>query len=135
ALASFWTAAASQQAQPLPEKDLPPTLRPWSRWVLDGVKDYGCELGAAPHACVWPGRLQIELGASGGTFTLEVQAEREVDLGLPGDAQRWPQDVRVDGAPSAVFARGALPTVRLGAGAHRVAGRFAWRQLPDSLPV
>ncbi|MDW8246911.1 MAG: hypothetical protein RMJ84_10065, partial [Sandaracinaceae bacterium] len=29
-------------AQPMPESDIPPVLRPWIPWVLDEVPDWGC---------------------------------------------------------------------------------------------
>src|SRR5258708_15869059 len=126
---------AGAGAQPLAERDLPPALRPWVAWIRDEVPDRACPVVRGTALCLWAGRLDLVLGAPGGTFKLEAYADRPVDLRLPGDAQRWPQDVRLDGRPAVVVAAEGGPAVRLTAGAHRLEGRFAWTHLPDSLPV
>jgi hypothetical protein len=123
------------RAQPLTERDLPPALRPWVAWIRDEVPERACPVVRGTALCLWPGRLDLALGAPGGTFKLEAYADRPLDLRLPGDAQRWPQDVRLDGRPAVVVASEGAPAVRLTGGAHRLEGRFAWTHLPDSLPV
>jgi hypothetical protein len=135
ALAFLWLSASLAQAQPFPEKDLPPKLKAWVRWALDDAPAYGCALAGEAAVCLWPGRLQLDLSAAGGRFAQDAHADRASDLGLPGDAQRWPQDVRLDGAPAPVVDKDGVPSLRLPPGAHKVDGRFQWRQLPDSLPV
>ncbi|HXB57129.1 MAG TPA: hypothetical protein VN461_20360 [Vicinamibacteria bacterium] len=136
---AFFAAAlyfpAGAGAQPLPERDVPPALRPWVAWIRDEVPDRACPVVQGTALCLWPGRLDLVLGAPGGTFKLEAYADRALDLRLPGDAQRWPQDVRLDGRPAVVAVSEGGPAVRLTAGAHRLEGRFAWSHLPDSLPV
>lgn len=123
-------------AQPLLPQDVPPPLRPWVGWVLDDLADQGCSRVNGRAVCAWPGRLQLELDAAGGSFLLEAQADRATDLGLPGSAEVWPQEVRLDGVPCPVFtASDGRPAVRLGAGRHRVAGRFRWSRMPESLSV
>ncbi|GAF67938.1 unnamed protein product, partial [marine sediment metagenome] len=54
---------------------------------------------------------------------------------LPGDAKRWPKDLRVDGEPAIVTERGGAPSIYLAPGKHRIEGAFAWTQLPQSLRV
>jgi hypothetical protein len=122
-------------AQPLPERDLPPVLRPWSAWIRDEMPDRVCTAVQGAAVCLWPGRLDLRLAGDGGTFTLEAYADRALELRLPGDTQRWPQDVRMDGRPAVVVERDEGPALRLPAGTHRIDGRFVWTHLPDSIPV
>ena len=122
-------------AQPLSKDDLPPSLRAWVPWVLDQVPTLGCATVQGQAVCLWPGRLQLELGASGGTFALDLLADRAVDVRLPGSSEAWPQDVRLDGSPAPVFDKDGAPRVRAAAGRHRLSGRFAWSRLPESLSL
>lgn len=122
-------------AQPISRDDLPPGLRQWIPWVLDQVPSLGCATVRGQAVCLWPGQLKLDLGPSGGTFGLDLQADRAVDARLPGDAERWPQDVRLDGSPAPVFDHEGTPRLRLSPGRHRIAGRFAWSRLPESLSV
>ena len=129
--ASFSTASA----QPISREDLPPSLRVWVPWVLDQVPTLGCATVQGQAVCLWPGEMKLDLGPSGGTFGLELQADRPVDVGLPGSTDHWPQDVRLDGSPAPVFDRDGRPTLRVSGGRHRLAGRFSWSRLPESLSV
>jgi hypothetical protein len=133
AAAGLWPGAAL--AQPFPRQDLPPELRPWVPWVLDQVSDFGCAHVRGQAVCAWPGRLRLALAGTGGAFALDVQADRDTELRLPGSAEAWPQDVTVDGHATAVFDRGATPRLRLTQGRHRLSGRFVWSRLPESLGV
>ncbi|HVO12058.1 MAG TPA: hypothetical protein VMX54_15060 [Vicinamibacteria bacterium] len=133
--ASLLLAASAAAAQPFAREDLPPALRPWVPWVLDEVPTLGCATVQGQAVCLWPGRLSLELAAAGGRFGLELEASRAVDLRLPGSADHWPEEVRLDGFPAPVFGRDGAPTLRVAAGRHRVVGRFAWSRLPESLPV
>ncbi len=132
ALAGLVSAA---RAQPFSREDLPPGLRPWVPWVLDQVPTLGCGSVQGHAVCLWPGQLKLDLGASGGTFGLDLAADRASDVRLPGSAEHWPQDVRLDGAPAPVFDRDGTPRLRAPAGRHRVTGRFDWVRLPESLSV
>ncbi|HSD26899.1 MAG TPA: hypothetical protein VLL75_06315, partial [Vicinamibacteria bacterium] len=122
-------------AQPFSREDLPPSLRPWVPWVLDQVPTLGCATVEGQAVCVWPGQLRLDLGPGGGTFGLDLAADRAADVRLPGTVEHWPQDVRVDGAPAPVFDHDGTPRVRVAAGRHRVAGRYVWSRLPESLSV
>jgi len=122
-------------AQPISRQDLPPDLRPWVPWVLDEVPGLGCPKVQGTPVCVWPGRLDLDLTRTGGTFTLRVRADREADLFLPGTAQLWPLDVRLDGRAAPVFGKGGVPRLRIPPGRHLVSGRFVWSRLPESLRV
>ena len=122
-------------AQPFASQDLPPELVPWVPWVLDEVKDLGCARVQGQAVCLWPGRLRLELATLGGSFTLDVHADRHGDLRLPGSAEHWPQGLRLDELPAPVFARDDAPHARVGPGRHRFVGRFEWSRLPESLSV
>jgi hypothetical protein len=132
-LAPPW--ALSSAAQPIAVQDLPPELRPWVPWVLDELRELGCPRVQGRSVCVWPGRLELDLGPTGGTFSLDAHSDRANELRLPGSADRWPQDVRLAGAPAPLFDRGGAPHVRVGAGRHRLSGRFAWSRTPESLVI
>ena len=127
--------AAAAGAQPIAREDLPPGLRAWVPWVLDQAPALGCATVQGQAVCLWPGQLTLDLGAGGGTFGLELKADRAVDVRLPGSAEHWPQDVRLDGPAAPVFGGDGTPRLRVGAGSHRIAGRFAWSHVPESLPV
>lgn len=132
----FMVSAALASAQPLPPGDVPAPLRPWVGWVLDGAGDRLCPVVDEEAACLWPGRLSLQAGPDGASFALSLEADREIDLPLPGGDRRWPQGVTLDGKAAAVLASAeGRPVLRVGRGAHRVEGRFAWERLPDSLPV
>ena len=75
------------------------------------------------------------MDARGGSFTQRWQVYAESWLGLPGNLEHWPQDVRVNGAPGAVVARNGVPSLRLAPGSYTVAGRFSWSTRPESLPL
>lgn len=135
ALLACSLAALPGAAQPFPQKDVPPQLKPWVPWALDEAKDRLCPAVGESAVCLWPGRLDLVLSGSGGSFTLEAYADRELFLPLPGDARAWPQEVRLDGAAAPLVEREELPALWLAPGRHRVEGRFAWKALPDSLRV
>jgi hypothetical protein len=121
-------------AQPFSREDLPPSLRPWVPWVLDQMPTLGCATGQGQPVC-WPGRLELDLGTGGGSFAIDLMADRAADVRLPGSAEHWPQDVRLDGSPAPVFEKDGAPRLRVGNGRHRLAGRFAWSRLPESLSI
>jgi hypothetical protein len=127
--------------------DIPEPLRPWSGWVLRGHEDAVCPFlsvapspdvdasVAPPRQCLWPSRLSLDLGDAGGRFTQEWLAFTDAWVPLPGDGKTWPQQVRVDGKPSAVTPVAEQPSVHLAAGRHTVTGVFEWPALPSMLRV
>ena len=149
ALAIGWALGASAPAARAAEgrDGIPPPLQPWIPWVLHGHEEAFCPvLGQKPQpedgtvppivrACLWPSRLDLDLGDRGGQFRQEWQVYRGAWVALPGDARSWPQDVRVDGRSTPLTAPGGVPSVRLAPGRHRVEGRFLWPSLPPILPV
>jgi len=138
ALAAFLVSlAVLAAAEPLKKEDVPGPLKGWISWALRGHEAELCSLHhrTGARSCAWPGALKLGLTESGGTFEQSWRMEIDDWAPLPGGPERWPQDVRVDGAPVPVVERGGAPAVRLKAGARRVTGGFRWGRLPDQLEI
>jgi len=127
---------------PLGSEELPPALAGWKSWVLDGQDHRQCPFWmsggygeAERHVCAWPQRLRLEAQASGGRFAVAWTAYAQTWLPLPGDAEHWPLQVRVDGAAAPVVEHDGGPAVQVRAGLHRVEGALSWGQRPESLRV
>ncbi len=126
-------------------KDIPEALRPWTAWVLHDHEQERCPVltdGGDDNddVCVWAGRLALTLDARGGRFTQDVEVFAPGPVALPGDDATWPLDVKVNGKAAVVVpgekdGDGDGPVVHLPIGRHTVQGTFAWRRLPESLPV
>jgi hypothetical protein len=129
-------AAAPLAAAPLPY--VPPALEPWRNWVLEAHPEQACPPDfsrADARQCVWVRRLDLAVSGNGGSFTLDAELFARGDVVLPGDAERWPAAVTVEGRPAVVTAREQRPRLRLEPGRYRVTGSFAWGKLPDSIRV
>jgi hypothetical protein len=131
--------------------DIPAELKPWSAWVLKGHESKLCppeaaeqdsasessddEAGGEGHLCVWPGRLDLTLEGKGGRFTLRGKMLAPGFLPLPGDAERWPFDVRVNDHAAVLLSHENVPSLYLQPGPFVVSGAFLWDELPASLAV
>ena len=115
---------------------VPAPLEPWVPWVLHGKEEALCPVIQGGSAqCVWPTRVDLELGDRGGTFVQGFRVDAKRMVPLPGDARRWPQGVKVDGKDAVVLAQGGRPMVELPPGNHELKGRFEWDSLPESIAV
>ncbi len=119
--------------------EIPDALRPWTGWVLRGHEQRACPFFSGqnertPRGCVWPSQLSLDVDEQGGRFTQRWRLHAEAQVPLPGDARRWPEDLRLDGKPAPVADRGA-PVVTLSAGDHLLTGRFRWKALPELLQI
>jgi hypothetical protein len=137
-LLSAAAGARGTAEQPL----VPRALEDWQGWVLKGKEFHRCPFlagsntaDAGSYRCVWPERLLLNGDARGGTFSQRWQVYTEGWVALPGDLERWPRAVSVDGAPAAMVARGDVPYVRLPAGSHVLSGRFVWEARPETLAI
>ncbi|HEX4446911.1 MAG TPA: hypothetical protein VH044_09250, partial [Polyangiaceae bacterium] len=133
-------AAAGPLDRPLDRSAVPEPLRPWTAWALDGKEDEGCGplLGRADTTrCAWPSRLELTLDERGGHFTQAWHVDVARWVPLPGDAKRWPSEVKLDGKAAVVLhgTGSEGPSVEMHAGDHVVSGAFAWDSLPESLHV
>ncbi len=124
-------------AEPMRREEVPAPLKDWVGWVMRGHEAELCSLhrGTGMRTCSWPGALKLSLTESGGTFEQIWRLETDDWIPLPGGPERWPQDVRVDGAAVAVVERLGAPSVRLKAGSKRVTGSFHWGRLPEQLEI
>ena len=108
-----------------------------SRGCSTRCRRLGCATVQGQAVCLWPGQLQLDLGrerrhASASTCRPTAPST----CGCPGDAERWPQDVRLDGSPAPVFdTRGHPAPAPAPPAATASRGRFAWSRLPESLSV
>ncbi|MGB0129471.1 MAG: hypothetical protein WBP72_17660, partial [Rhodocyclaceae bacterium] len=131
--------AAALAAAPLPKDSVPDVLKTWIPWVMDGHEAFACPPAfddAQTRECAWPSELELDLKAAGGTFRYRVHAfTRNTPVALPGDAERWPQEVRAGNALLSVTNRDDRPYVLLPPGEHVISGSFRWRELPQSLPL
>ncbi len=125
----------------LAETAVPPELRDWEAWVLDGHEQHRCPWLAPgrpsdqQRVCAWPAALELAVDAHGARFAQHWQAAAEAWLPLPGDTQNWPESVSLDGKPAAVVLRQGTPSVRVAAGAHTLTGTFGWPRRPQMLSV
>ncbi len=130
--------AAVAGAEPLTPERVPEPLRPWVDWVLYGNESERCPFlhgGQGGRECVWPGRLELALGARQGSFVQRWRVHANAWVPLPGDAKHWPQAVQVDGRPAPVIEYAGRPSVRLLPGLRDVRGEFAWDAPPELLQI
>lgn len=133
-LALAFTPAAT--AAPIRDDQVPQPLQPWIGWVLHEQDQRPCPLLAESsdaRLCLWPSRLTLDLNAGGGGFVLDVSRYTPGWVLLPGDASVWPQAAREAAGPLPVIEREGRPAAWVGAGRHRLEGRFEWPALPTSL--
>ncbi|MBW2276963.1 MAG: hypothetical protein JRF63_05685, partial [Deltaproteobacteria bacterium] len=127
--------ASSVVAEPFPETDLPPALKPWVPWVLDDAPDHACPAVDGQAICIWPGELELELSADGGRFVQSATNDRPLYFPLPGDETHWPQAVRVNGRSATVLEVDGRPVVMLEAGRWRIEGTLEWSEMPEGIHI
>lgn len=125
-------------AVPLEPDEVPAPLKPWIDWVLGSVQGHECPFlynSFAQKRCAWPGELQLDLSARGGSFVTRWQVFSESWVALPGSTRFWPDAVDVNGTAHAVVARDGRPSLYLQPGVHTITGRFVWARMPESLSL
>ncbi len=133
-LVGWWSVVSAIVAA---EVVIPPELRNWREWVLHEHPDIQCPhlYNQAQRTCVWPGRLDLQLGRAGGQFELAVETFAEAWVVLPGADGFWPERVANRGDGVAVVRRDGKPQVFLPSGQHLLTGVWAWQALPRTLPI
>ena len=122
---------------------VPDELEGWQRWVLKDKEYRDCPFyfhrGAAERddfICAWPGRLQLDVTATGGRFAQQWTVHGEdLWIALPGSPEHWPDRVTVNDRAVEVIARNDVPSIRVSPGSYRVSGRFAWDERPGILSL
>ncbi len=139
--AQFW--AGLLLASAVHASGAPTELERWRAWVLHGLEYLDCPLRhdqvasseeAARH-CQFPGALQLDLDRDGGRFQIEWLVRQAGWVALPGSAEAWPDQIRVNGQPVAVRLAGATPQLWLETGRQRVEGVLRWHERPQQLTV
>lgn len=119
------------------ESAVPKVLEPWRDWVLAEHPQYLCSSFHDQNdvkVCAWPGELALELDDRGGRFIQSWHLDAAADLELPGDANAWPYEVKVNDQLQPVVARNGRPSLRLEqAGDYRISGRLRWAFMPERL--
>ncbi len=93
---------------------IPEPLKPWKKWVLEGLPDQSCPfLGGATlkngdslqRICAWPSTLDLKATSQGASFEQIWILYEDGIIPLPGDKLNWPVSVEVDGKPLYVVKR------------------------------
>jgi hypothetical protein len=122
---------------------VPDALAEWQEWVLEGQEYRQCPAyydrtpsASSDYVCAWPQVLELDVDAAGGTFTQRWRVSAgDAWLPLPGDTDNWPDQVTLNGEAVPVVLHDGAPSVHVGAGNHRLAGRFGWDERPGVLPI
>ena len=120
---------------------VPDELEGWQEWVLKDRAYRSCPFyfdrgaaGPSDFLCAWPGRLQLDVSASGGRFTQQWTLHADDQwVSLPGSAEHWPDRVTANDRSVEVIARNNVPSIRLAPGTYRISGRFEWDERPGVL--
>ena len=137
-IALFLSLPLSSDAAPLSPQDVPEPLQPWISWVLQGHEQQRCPFlynAGDTRQCSWPSRLELQLGARGGTFAQQWLVLSDGWVPLPGNSTLWPQGVELDGQATVVGERNGVPHVYVRTGSHTLSGAFIWDRLPEALPI
>lgn len=118
---------------------VPDSLKPWVPWVTYDVPDWQCPAGRDEHSeriCTFVATVSVDAKANGGTFEQLVWSQREDLVALIGDARHPPIEVEIDKQRAIVSQKDAGHfVVRVPAGAHKITGKIAWKQMPESLQL
>lgn len=125
------------------EDYVPDDLDGWQRWVLKDREYRECpfyfDRGAQDRSdflCAWPGRLQLDVTATGGRFVQQwTVSAQDQWIALPGSAEHWPDRVLVNDRPAEVIAHNNVPSIYLAPGTYGISGRFAWNERPGVLQL
>lgn len=133
----FTAVGAAQTINDKPSS-IPDVLNPWKGWVLKGYEEQLCPIpynNQEEHICVWPSDLKLNVGRQKATFTLKVVNYMEGWVGLPGDNDHWPQDIKVNAKLFPESTHQAMPAVLLPAGEYTIEGNIYWDRMPDFIQV
>ncbi len=109
--------------------------RDWATWEDREQRAPALYSDGNKRLSLWPTRLQLRVGATGGEFEFGVTMYSEGWVRLPGDGRQWPTGVTAGGVAVAVLEEGGRPALWLGEGEHRIAGRYQWRAMPQGLTL
>lgn len=126
-------------AAPLGKNEVPASLKDWLPWAMHGHEALLCPPpynGDQAKACVWPSSLELRAGTQAASFRFEVQVFGSASqVVLPGEATRWPQDVKANGRALPVSEVDGHPVALLAPGRHVVEGNIPWKDMPQDLQL
>lgn len=123
---------------------IPEPLKPWKKWVLEGLPDQSCPfLGAATlkngdslqRICAWPSTLNLKATSQGASFEQTWILYEDGIIPLPGDKLNWPVSVEVDRKSYPVIDHQGNPALSLKLGKYKIQGLFQWQRLPNWLSL
>jgi len=121
---------------------LPRALEDWRAWVLDREDYRQCPFAgnrnpadSSDFVCAWPGRLEISVSPTGGSFSQRWLVLTESWIAFPGNRERWPRNLMLNGRPAPVVERNGVPMVRVAPGSYVATGGFQWSSRPESLEI
>jgi len=125
--------------------DIPQSLQAWIPWVLHDAPAHTCpwrynqEMTFSQRkittTCYWPSRFSLTVENQRAQFSQQWQVYSPSWLILPGNAQYWPQQVRINEKNTPVADRYGQPSVFAPAGALTIQGHFFWETMPEHLPL
>ena len=119
---------------------VPENLKPWLDWVKGRHPDLSC---AAFHeggsACLWPGKLSLNIAEDGGSFEYAVVVDSKYDVQIPSSRESQPFDIKVTRAgktqAATVLSKGETPQLHLNPGNFKIQGNFKWKDMPKTLTL
>lgn len=120
------------------KKEIPAALAPWADWATWDDEHRHCPTPYSDekkHFCVWSSRMGLQVTKTGALFDFSVTAFHDAWMTLPGNADAWPLNVRLNGAPVPVLEQDGRPAVKLPKGTHRLEGAFQWNDYPQRLQL
>ncbi len=137
-IVSLLAAALSPLAR-AQQKQVPAPLQPWELWATwdDDALRQSPTVYSDPKKplAFWPSELRISAGANGATFRQTVTVYSDAWIPLPGDAARWPSDVKAGPQPVAVLVQDGRPAIRLGPGMREITGSIPWKSMPQNIQL
>ena len=135
-----WTVVPLSLSAQLPRgaREIPEALRGWEDWATWDYPERACPTPydePAKPLCFWPSRLTLAVDRTSGHFELETTVFSESWVPLPGDADTWPREVKVNGLAQPVVEHGERPSLKLPAGTHRIEGIFEWNEEPRKISM
>lgn len=118
---------------------IPDALKPWESWATwsDDALRLSPTVYSDPRKPIafWPSELRISAADTGAAFRQTVTVYSDSWMPLPGDATRWPTDVKVNGQPAAVLAQDKRPAIRLTPGTREITGTIPWKSMPQNIQL
>ena len=119
-------------------KPIPPQLETWKSWVLNGLDEQLCPTtynNGGLYRCNWSSRLKLSAEPKQGAFEQQWLIHVKGWVALPGSAEIWPLQVKVNGEDTPVMSRNNTPSIYLLPGEYRVTGVFEWNDIPEMMRI